>query len=251
MKTSIFLAAITSLTLVSNVTASQLDDAEIKKVVMQALPKTKVSSIKPSEINGLIEVVAGNNVLYLDESGRYMVIGSIYDLKTSTDVSAKRRADVLSLNKVMPDDIPENYSTLRTHGTPSLSVIFDPLCQYCRKLYSVLSKLNNIAVKYVMVAENSQSTNVIANIQCNDNPEEAINDFYQRKPLVKASNECAKKVGLAIAENKRFAKANSLRGTPILIRNDGTIKLGTMNKKPLLAWLGEGKDQIARVNQRP
>ena len=69
------------------------------QTIATAMPGTTIKSTMPTVIEGLYEVIAGENVLYVDTTGRYLVIGSIYDLKEDKDLSAARRAQ-LSLSLI-------------------------------------------------------------------------------------------------------------------------------------------------------
>ncbi|MEX0824003.1 MAG: disulfide isomerase DsbC N-terminal domain-containing protein, partial [Woeseia sp.] len=81
-----------TLMLAMHMTAAHPEDAP--PAIANAMPGTHISSTSATVIDGLYEVVAGDNVLYVDESGRYLVIGSIYDLQEDVDLSAARRAQV-------------------------------------------------------------------------------------------------------------------------------------------------------------
>lgn len=52
-----------------------------------ALPATEVKDVMPSPIAGLYQFKAGDNILYASGSGRYLVIGNIYDLQTAQDLT--------------------------------------------------------------------------------------------------------------------------------------------------------------------
>ncbi len=55
----------------------------------KALPNTPIREVNPSPISGLYEVIAGSNVLYMDETERYLLVGEIYNLKTSKNINDK------------------------------------------------------------------------------------------------------------------------------------------------------------------
>ena len=61
----------------------------------ERLPKTPISSVDCEKVDGLCEVVAGDNLFYVDRSGRYLVIGRVYDMQTRQDLTAAR---LLELN---------------------------------------------------------------------------------------------------------------------------------------------------------
>lgn len=55
--------------------------------IRTALPATDVQAVSESEIPGLYRFQAGDNTLYADATGRYLLVGHIYDLQTAQDVT--------------------------------------------------------------------------------------------------------------------------------------------------------------------
>lgn len=215
----------------------------------KAMPNTTIKSAAQSVIKGMVEVVAGNNVMYLDESGRYLVIGSIYDLRTATDLTANRKQEIRDSIRVTWDVIPKNGATFDTGELPEFAVLFDPLCPYCKKLHDTIETMGNLDVKYVYVAEKAGSDEIIADVVCSQNPNKALSDYYQGVKLEKANNACANGVKTGLAENRSFTRKTDLLGTPILIRKDGKTKIGAASAEKLAAWLKETKENIAQVTQ--
>ena len=50
---------------------------QVEAALKERLPKTKVSSVDCSKVDGLCEVVAGQNLFYVDRSARFLVIGRV------------------------------------------------------------------------------------------------------------------------------------------------------------------------------
>jgi len=53
-----------------------------------ALPSTHIDAINATPIKGLYQVTAGDNTFYADSTGRYLVFGHIYDIRTRADITA-------------------------------------------------------------------------------------------------------------------------------------------------------------------
>src|SRR3546814_15964360 len=49
-----------------------------------------IGSVDCATIGGLCEVVAGDNLFYVDAGARYLVIGRVYDMETRQDITAAR-----------------------------------------------------------------------------------------------------------------------------------------------------------------
>jgi thiol:disulfide interchange protein DsbC len=72
-----------------------------------SFPDIKVLEVRPAQIKGLTEVTVESQgqkgILYVDSSGKYLVSGSILDLKTKTNFSQQRYNEI---NKVDISTIP-------------------------------------------------------------------------------------------------------------------------------------------------
>ena len=72
-----------------------------------SFPDIKVLEVRPSQIKGLTEVTVESQgqkgILYVDSSGKYLVSGSILDVKTKTNFSQQRFNEI---NKVDISTIP-------------------------------------------------------------------------------------------------------------------------------------------------
>ena len=58
--------------LLLGLTAGAVIADEASETIAEAIPGTRISSTSPTVIDGLYEVVAGKNVLYVDKTGRYL-----------------------------------------------------------------------------------------------------------------------------------------------------------------------------------
>ena len=55
----------------------------------ERFPATAISVVRETPIPGLFEIIAGNNVIYADESGRYLFFGRLWDAQAQKDLSAE------------------------------------------------------------------------------------------------------------------------------------------------------------------
>ncbi|MGZ5195996.1 MAG: disulfide isomerase DsbC N-terminal domain-containing protein, partial [Ramlibacter sp.] len=69
----------------SCVGAENTTEATIKKAIEPRLGGAKIESVKETPYAGLYEVRVGGDILYTDKKGEYLVIGHVYDTKTSQD----------------------------------------------------------------------------------------------------------------------------------------------------------------------
>ena len=69
-------------------------DQAVADALKMRLKNTKVDRVDCSKTNGLCEVTAGSQIFYVDPSGRFLVIGRVYDMETRQDLTAARLLEV-------------------------------------------------------------------------------------------------------------------------------------------------------------
>ena len=66
----------------------------VQAALAERLPKTPLTAVDCDKIDGICEVQAGQNLFYTDASGRYLIIGRVYDMETRQDLTAARLLDI-------------------------------------------------------------------------------------------------------------------------------------------------------------
>ena len=69
-------------------------DEAVAQALKTRLKNTKVDRVDCSKTNGLCEITAGSQIFYVDPSGRFLVIGRVYDMETRQDLTAARLLEV-------------------------------------------------------------------------------------------------------------------------------------------------------------
>src|SRR3546814_20551895 len=62
--------------------ADRLEPTRVSALLKTRLPKTQVSQIDCDKVEGLCEVVAGKTLFYVDGTGRYLIVGRVYDMES-------------------------------------------------------------------------------------------------------------------------------------------------------------------------
>lgn len=251
MNTRTALFAFPALLLISPAGALLADEAA--QTIAHAMPGTSITSTTPTVIDGLYEVIAGENVLYVDTSGRYLVIGSIYDLNEDKDLSAARREELRRASatlgvkqpRVQLDDVPVDAAITIGAGDRSLTVITDPGCSWCRRLWlESLSRLDGVRVHHLLLSDAPDALGIL----CAQDPAIALGRAYAvaatspKTPLPSA--RCERVAQAKLTRVARFAERIGAVGTPVLIRNDGAIHSGFLGRDALIAWIGEGSSDF-------
>ncbi|MDR6790109.1 thiol:disulfide interchange protein DsbC [Sphingomonas sp. BE138] len=247
--------------------SAALPEAETVKVALaKRLPRTQVSSIDCSKVDGLCEVVAGANLFYVDKSARYLVIGRVYDMETRQDLTAAR---LLALNPDMlvggaakanaAADAPEppvagkrvtqpvspvslDVSRLSKKGAivwgsgaQTVTVFSDFHCGYCRALSQALETMNVTVIERPISVLGSRD--VADQVLCAKDRHAAVRAAYAQDPI-RSGQKCDTS---GLDENEAFAKAHGLNGTPVIVRSDGAVIEGFKPKEQLVAWLKGAK----------
>lgn len=248
--------------------------AAIEQAVRQAMPSTRIDAIAPSPIPGLVEVVAGRNILYADISGRWLVVGHLYDLTTARDVTAERKTQLARLDwKALPFEAAVHYG----EGPLRLAVFSDPDCPWCRKLHQALRQAEGIEVWEIMFpvpALHPEARDKAVAILCDARPADALmrvgsmdgpgrathaardgGGRQRREQIVEDAKadmdgtakdseppaaDCTKRARDRVDQAMAFGRAHGVQGTPTLVAPDGRVHNGYLPIEQLRTWLKQG-----------
>ncbi|MEX0914728.1 MAG: DsbC family protein [Wenzhouxiangellaceae bacterium] len=215
------------------------DFAAIEQAVRQAMPSTHIDAIAPSPIPGLVEVVAGQNVLYADTSGRWLLVGHLYDLTTARDVTADRKAQ---LSRLDWHSLPLAAAVHYGEGPLRLAIFSDPDCPWCRKLNQALRFAQGIEVWEIMFpvpALHPAARDKAVDILCHARPAEALAHTMDGKamPGEPPAADCIGQAQQRVEQAMAFGRANGIQGTPTLVAPDGRVHNGYLPLDQLKAWL--------------
>ena len=124
----------------SATTASGNVDSKLAQTLTAKLEQTyqgqnlKVQSVRNTPIAGLYEVVvSGNQVVYVDGSANYMLVGDLIDVNTRQSLTDERSAE---LNKIDFSSLPLDMAIkeVRGNGKLKVAVFSDPDCPFCKRL---------------------------------------------------------------------------------------------------------------------
>lgn len=246
-------------------------DAKVTALLKARLPKTPLTKVDCSRIEGLCEVTAGSNLFYVDGGGRYLVIGRVYDMETRQDVTAARLLEInpdmlvggaakANASAAEEESLPLERGqgarvqkaaltapparTLSLTGLPkdgaivwgnpagqTVTVFTDFRCGYCRALTSVLQSMNVRVVERPISVLGSRD--VADRVYCAKDRERALHAAYEGEPF-KSDGQCDTS---GLDANEHFARRHGLNGTPVIVRADGAMLEGYRPKEFLVEWL--------------
>ncbi len=87
--------------------SAQITKEEALNLLKEIIPDVKIIEIRPAQIKALweiaVEAKGQKGIVYVDSSKKYLVSGSIVDLKTKTNLTQERS---IELNKIDVSQIP-------------------------------------------------------------------------------------------------------------------------------------------------
>lgn len=239
MKTKSSVLTALALAIVSSVAMGDTPDPAATAMLQklrQLYPGTRFTRVIGTPIEGVYEVVMGQNVAYVGGDGRHFLFGHLFDMRTQRDLTADKLA---TAEPSMPT--PEvNFATLplrdavktvKGDGSRVLAVLSDPRCPYCRTLDEELAKLDNVTVYVFLLPWLGPESRPAA---------EAL---WARAMPDRASDTAVLDRNLALASKL------GLRGTPMLIAGDGRVSEGARSAQALEVWLTpEARESSSRTS---
>ncbi|OAG27303.1 DsbC family protein [Thermodesulfatator autotrophicus] len=213
------------------------DKEKAAKILMPLFgrQKPKVVSIKPAPVKGLCEVVIDSNgrktPLYLDESGRYLILGRIIDIPKRKDITQARVTD---LNRLSPEKLKElkKLVAFSVGKGPEVFLITDPDCPHCKRAEKIifpLAEQGKLKVNVILMpleALHPQAKAKSIAIICDKKGPKALMEGYKGTQC----EEGKKKV----EDTLKTLPGLGIRGTPTYIFPDGRVHAGVLEEKQLL-----------------
>jgi len=209
-------------------------EANIKKLIEPRLGKdVKVDSVKETPYAGLYEVRIGDEIRYTDKTATYLMVGHIFNMKTSQDLTQQRIDD---LNKIDFSTLPleSALKTVKGNGKRVIAVFEDPNCGYCKRFrQTTLKELDNVTVytfMYNILSEDSFTKS--RNIWCAADRNKAWDDW-----MLAGKAAAAAPAGCVAPNDKVLALGQQMKinGTPSIFFADGSRIPGAIDLKTIEA----------------
>ena len=217
---------------------AQAQEAAIRKNLGERIPQLqKIDEVTRTPINGVWEVRVGNEILYTDSEGNYLIQGSLIDTKQKRNLTEER---VEKLSAIDFDALPvkDAFTVVRGNGKRKLAVFEDPNCGYCKRFERDLQKVDNITIHmFLYPILGGDSPDKSRNIWCSRDKGKAWQD-QMLKDQAAPSATCDT---TAIARNLEFGKKHRISGTPTLFFSDGVRVPGAINAAQVEKYLADAK----------
>jgi thiol:disulfide interchange protein DsbC len=214
-------------------------EANIKKAIEPRLGGAKIEAVHETPYAGLYEVRVAGDILYTDKKGEYLILGHVYDAKTSQDLT---RARIDDIQKIKFSDLPLDMAIKQVKGDGKrvIAVFEDPNCGYCKRLrQTTLKNMDNVTIYtflYNILSDDSFAKS--KNIWCSADRAKAWDDWMINGKMAPAAAEsCATPNEKVLALGQKL----HIQGTPAIFFADGTRIPGAVDQKTLEAKLSSLK----------
>jgi thiol:disulfide interchange protein DsbC len=192
----------------------------LSALMKERFPKLQeVKDIRTTPVNGLLELRADNEIVYVDRSGRYLVQGVLLDTQEKRNLTA---IGVEDMNRVAFSALPLADAIVSKNGDGKRKVVVfaDPNCSYCKRFEPVVDKLENATVYRVLYPVlGPDSVEKSKRIACAKDPLKAWSDWMTSGVEPPAySSSCKTDARRALEFGKKYA----VSGTPTVFLEDGT-----------------------------
>ena len=210
----------------------------ITKSLSKIFPGVTPDKIAPSPMEGVSEVLIGPRLMYVSNDGKYLLQGSLIDLKTRTDIGEERRNGIRldALNDLGEEKMIVFPAKEQKHV---ITVFTDIDCGYCRKLHGEMDKYNEkgITVRYLMFPRagiGSASYKKAVSVWCSKDQQDAMtrSKSGENVPNVTCDNP--------VKEEYELGQLIGVRGTPAIVMEDGAMLPGYVPAARLVKALEAG-----------
>jgi len=214
----------------------------IRIALQPLLAGGKIDLIRPSEMEGLYEVIVGTNLYYASKDGRYLLNGSMLDLRSGRNITEVKKSGLrMGVINSLGEDQMIIFAADKV--TDTITVFTDLDCPYCRLMHSKMKGYNDrgITVRYLLYPRDvvgSASYKKAVSVWCSRDKNQAFTDASNRKPV--ASKDCENPVSSYMSLGKQMG----VSGTPTIFLETGDRLPGYVPPAELASRLQQFKKPV-------
>lgn len=196
---------------------------------------TPFTSVRPSQVAGIYEVVMGKDVAYTDATGKVFMFGNLIDMESQRNMTQERKNELNKID-VATLDTKNAIKTVRGKGSRVLYVFSDPECGFCKRLEPSLKTLDDVTIymfPYAMLSERSMAS--AKAIWCSKDRAKAWEDHMTNKPVL--MQECDTS---ALQANVQLGRRLGVNGTPTMFNGAGVQLAGALPVDQIARFVEEG-----------
>lgn len=208
--------------------AAQAQEGAIRKNLPKNMPNLpKITEVRSTPITGLYEVTfEGNDVLYTNADGRYLIEGQLMEVASKRNLTAEREE---KLNFIPFEKLPlaDSITIVRGNGSRKMAVFADPNCGYCKRFENDLLKVDNVTVHvFVYPILGADSIKKAENIWCAKDKGKVWLDWMTKNQTIPSADGCDTS---AIKRVVEFGRQKRISGTPYTLFANGKKANGAIS----------------------
>jgi thiol:disulfide interchange protein DsbC len=228
--------------------------ATLRQNIESRFPGAHVLDVQPSAIPGVYEVYMGDQIVYSDALGDYLLVGSMVDTQTKQNLTDARMNEHGKIDfSALPVD--RAIKIVKGNGSRKFAVFSDPDCPFCQQLEKTLLSVTDITMYvflYPIASLHPQAPAKAHAIWCAADRQQAWNQWMQEKKLPPAKT-CS---GDPIDGLQKLGDTLHVNSTPTLFFANGRRVAGAIPAPELekdLAAAGSPKASAAtpKTSQAP
>jgi len=168
----------------------------------------------------------GTEIVYTDETGQYVVQGSIIETKTRTDLT-QARIDKLTAIDFAALPLKDAVLVKQGSGARKLVVFADPNCGYCKRIERDLMTLKDVSIyTFLYPILGADSSTKSRDIWCAKDAAKTWRAWMvDNVAPPKSSGDCDV---AALDRNLKLGQKYRVQGTPAVVFEDGTRAPGAL-----------------------
>jgi thiol:disulfide interchange protein DsbC len=200
--------------------------ATIRQNIESRFPGAHILDVRPSAIPGLYELFMGDQIVYCDAAGDYLIVGSMVDTQTKQNLTEARLNDHGKIDfGVLPLD--RAIKIVKGNGSRKFAVFSDPDCPFCQQLEKSLLPVTDITMYvflYPIASLHPQAPAKAHAIWCAADRSQAWTQWMHEKKLPPAKT-CT---GDPIDALQKLGDTLHINSTPTLFLADGRRVAGAI-----------------------
>ncbi len=201
--------------------------AAIRQAIESRYDGAHVLDVQPSAIPGLYEVFMGDQIVYADSSGEYLVMGPMVDTQTRQNLTEARLNDHGRIDfRTLPLD--KAIRVVKGNGSRKFAVFSDPDCPFCQKLEQTLLSVNDYTMYvflFPIASLHPQAPAKAHAIWCAKDRSAAWNQWMHEKKLPATGGSCG---GDPIDSLQTLGNTLHINSTPTMFFADGRRVAGAI-----------------------
>jgi thiol:disulfide interchange protein DsbC len=186
----------------------------------KAFPKMPFESMEQTDINGLYEVVSGQNIFYYYPEKEYLIFGDIFTMAGKNLTAAKRE----EISTALVKNLPLDKAVKSGNGKTTVIEFTDPDCPYCRKAHEFFKARTDVTIYsfFSPLAHPAAISKVYYILNAEDRAK-AYRDVFEGKKTVEPAEGYSDSIKRLAQEHLDLARSVGVSATPTFFINGNQV----------------------------